>query len=143
MARYVIRVRSPKPADEVFAYLADLRNFPTWDPGTKSAKQVEGDGPAVGARYELDASGSTFCYEVEQYEPPAKIVARAPKSWISSLDAVTVEPDDDGSLVTYEAELTLTGALKLGDALLQIMFNRIGSKAADGMAKALDGTRLD
>ncbi len=142
MAHYVIRVRSPKPADEVFAYLADLRNFPDWDPGTTSAKQADGDGPAVGARYELEASRSTFCYEVERYEPPSKIVARATKSWISSLDTITVETEGAGSLVTYDAELTLTGALKLGDALLQLMFNRIGSKAADGMAGALDGIRL-
>ena len=32
------------PADEVFAYMADLRNFAEWDPGVKKVVQIVGDG---------------------------------------------------------------------------------------------------
>lgn len=144
MAKYEMRVRTEQPADEVFAYLADLRNFPEWDPGTEKAVQVEGDGPGVGARYELDASNQLFTYTVKAYDVAARtMVAEAPKSWITSLDTISVEPDGTGSIATYRAELTLTGALKLGDPVLQLLFNRIGGKAAEGLTEQLDGTRLD
>jgi len=38
MARYAVHVRSPKPADEAFAYMADLSNFAEWDPGVEHAE---------------------------------------------------------------------------------------------------------
>ena len=143
MATYEMRVRTAKPADEVFAYLADLRNFPEWDPGTSSAKQVSGDGPGVGAAYELDASNQKFTYTVKEYDATARrVVAEAPKSWITSLDTITVVPDGTGSVATYRAELTLSGPLKLGNPVLQVLFNRIGDKAAEGLTDQLDGTRL-
>lgn len=144
MASYEMRVRTDKPADEVFAYLADLRNFPEWDPGTSSAEQVAGEGPGVGARYELDASNQRFTYTVKEYDADARrVVAEAPKSWITSLDTITVAPDGTGSIATYRAQLSLTGPLKLGDPVLQLLFNRIGGKAAEGLTEQLDGTRLD
>ncbi|QXC59294.1 SRPBCC family protein [Aquihabitans sp. G128] len=144
MAKYRMRVRTDQSPDEAFDYLADLRNFPEWDPGTKSAKQVRGDGPGEGASYELDASGQTFTYTVKAYDRVGRRVqAEAPKSWVTSQDTITVVPEGTGSVVTYEAILTLTGPLKLGDPILQVLFNRIGSKAADGLTEQLAGTRLE
>ena len=43
MARYVTKVRTRRPAVEVFAFMADLRNLVEWDPGVKRAAMVEGD----------------------------------------------------------------------------------------------------
>lgn len=83
MARYVMRVRTEKPAEEVFDFMADLSNFPEWDPGTKSAKQEAGDGPGEGAEYELEASGATLRYVVTAYDPPRKVVARAQNRFVT------------------------------------------------------------
>lgn len=44
MARYTVQVSTPKPADEAFAYMADLRNFAQWDPGVKEVEQIHGAG---------------------------------------------------------------------------------------------------
>ncbi|CAN5702878.1 SRPBCC family protein [soil metagenome] len=144
MAKYRMRGRTDQSPDEVFDFMADLGNFPDWDPGTSSAEQVTGDGPGVGASYVLDASNQKFTYTVKTYDRVArKVVAEAPKSWVTSQDTITVAPDGDGSVVTYEAILTLAGALKLGDPILQLLFNRIGGKAADGLVEHFKGTRLE
>ena len=37
MARYVTKLRTSRAPDEVFAYMADLRNFAGWDPGVRQA----------------------------------------------------------------------------------------------------------
>lgn len=141
MARYEMRVRTERPAQEVFDYMADLRNFPEWDPGTKSAQQVKGEGPGLDAEYDLEAP-STLRYVVEAYDRPHKVVARAQNRWITSVDTITVKADSGSSVVGYHADLTLNGVLRFGDPLLKLMFNRIGGKAADGLVKQLDGTRL-
>jgi uncharacterized protein YndB with AHSA1/START domain len=39
--------------DDVFQYVADRGNDPAWWPNTGAVRQVEGDGPGPGARYEL------------------------------------------------------------------------------------------
>lgn len=144
MAKYRMRVRTDQPADEAFDFMADLRNFPDWDPGTSSAEQVQGDGPGTGASYVLDASNQKFTYTVKTYDRVGrKVVAEAPKSWVTSQDTITVAPEGNGSVVTYEAILTLAGPLKLGDPILQLLFNRIGGKAADGLVEHFQGTRLE
>ena len=50
-------------------------------------------------------------------------------------------PADDGggSLVTYDAELTLKGLLGLADPLLAMAFERIGRRAERGLVDALGG----
>ncbi len=139
MANYVARVRSPWSPEEAFAYLADLNNFANWDPDVKKVVQIKGDGPGLDAAYDVTVTGATLTYRVEQYEAPHKVLAKASNSLLTSVDVTTVEPQDGGCFVTYDAELTLNGPLGLTDAALQLTFNKIGDKAAAGMAKALDG----
>ena len=143
MARYRMRVRTDRSPAQAFGYLADLRNFAEWDPGVTSAEQVGGDGPGLGATYDVEASGSMLRYEVDRYEAPQVVRASGANRWVTSVDTITVDPDGDGSIVTYDADLTRNGVLRLGDPLLGLAFKRIGDKAAAGLVEQLDGTRLD
>ncbi len=43
------------------------------------------------------------------------------------------------AVVTYEADLSLKGVLRIGDPLLGLAFRRIGDRAAAGLRTALDG----
>ena len=61
---------------------------------------------------------------------------------IDSSNAITVEADRDGSIVTYDAELKLKGLLGLSDPLLGLTFNQIGDRAAAGLIDALTGERV-
>lgn len=142
MASYAMSVRTDRAPDEEFAYMADLSNFSEWDPGVSRAVQLKGNGPGPEAEFELDASGSTLRYVVQEYDPPRKVVATARNRFITSVDTITVEPDGTGSIVTYEADLVLNGVFKIGDPFLKLAFNRIGGKAADGLVDKLDGTLI-
>jgi hypothetical protein len=70
------------------------------------------------------------------------VVAVASSSKLTSVDTITVVPDADGSVVTYDAQLTLSGVLKVADPLLALAFKRIGDRAAKGLIEALEGTRV-
>ncbi len=146
MARYTVSVATPMPADEAFAYMADLRNFVQWDPGVTNVEQVEGDG--AGAHTAFDVTVKAFPkkivlrYHTTTFVPPTTVVARAQSKLLTSLDTVTVTPDGDGSIVTYHAELTLNGPLKLADPLLRMTFGKIGDRAAAGLIAALNGARV-
>ena len=143
MAQYVTTIETPLPPAEAFTYMADLRNFAEWDPGVQSATQVEGDGPGPDAAYDVtvDAPGKglTLRYRTVEYHEPRSIVVRATSRTFTSEDTVTVEPAGTGSLVTYRAELELTGALRVFDLVLRPIFGRIAGRANDGLLRALDG----
>ena len=57
----------------------------------------------------------------------------------TSLDRIDVTPDGDGSLVRYDAELTLNGPLRVFDLFLKPAFGKIGDRANRGLIRALDG----
>ena len=147
MARYVVHVRTQKSPAEAFAYMADLRNFADWDPGVERVEQVTGEGADIDASFDVDVKGIvgslTLRYEIIEYEPPHQVVARAESRVLTSLDTITVAGDDDGSIVTYDAELTLNGPLGLADPLLGLTFDRIGDRAARGLIRALEGERVE
>ena len=146
MARYVTTVRTAKPPREVFAYMADLRNFAEWDPGVKAVRQVEGSGGGPDAVFDVTVAGigydPTLRYVTEEHDSPKNnaphnllVVARS--AVFTSIDRITVEPDGKGSVLTYDADLRLNGVLRLGDLGLRLLFAQIGDRAAAGLRRAL------
>ncbi len=57
MARYLVRIRSPKSPAEAFAYMANLTNFAEWDPGVTRVEQMKGEGPGQSAEYDVTVKG--------------------------------------------------------------------------------------
>ena len=147
MARYVVHVRSPKPVDEAFAYMADLRNFADWDPGVARVEQVQGDGPGADAVFDVAVKGIvgsiTLRYCITGYEPPGTIVAQAKSPLLRSVDTITVRSAGTGSVVTYDTDLKLNGLLGLADPFLGLAFNQIGDRAAAGLVRVLDGEKVE
>lgn len=143
MARYVTTVATPLTPEEAFAYMADVTHFAEWDPGVKRVVRVTGDGPGVGAAYDLTvtAGGTTVMrYEVKAYEPPRRLLLLARTTFLTSEDEVRVEPSASGARVTYDARLTLNGPLGLFDPLLGLALRRIGDRAAAGLRRVLQGS---
>jgi len=146
MAHYVVHVATPRSRKEAFDYMADLANFAEWDPGVERSEQVAGDGPALGAAYDVTVESIgrplTLRYEIVEFEPSERFIARAESTLFTSVDTITVSDRAGDVVVTYDAELTLNGLLGLADPLLGLAFNRIGDRAAAGLVRALDGDKV-
>lgn len=142
MARYTTTIASPWPAPKAFAYMADLRNFAEWDPGVEKSVMQTGTDPGVGTSYDVTVGFTTLTYVTKEYDDPTRTVAEAQSALLRSYDIIEVTPTETGCEVFYDARLTLNGPLGLADPLLGLVFERIGDKAAAGMAQALDGTKL-
>ncbi|HPY22769.1 MAG: hypothetical protein QG655_1423 [Actinomycetota bacterium] len=142
MARYVTTVRTARTPQEVFAYLADLRNFAEWDPGVKAVSQVQGSGGGPDSVFDVTVAGLvgdlTLRYVTEDYNAPRNLLVVARSAVFTSIDRITVEPDGTGSVVTYDADLRLNGVLRVGDLGLRLVFGYIGDRAAAGLRRVLD-----
>jgi len=139
MARYVTTVRTEQTPAEVFAYMADLRNFAQWDPGVKKVVQVKGDAGGADAQFDVTVSGTTLRYITTEYEPDTNLLVVAKSKALKSTDRITVVADGSSTLVTYDALLELNGVLGLADPLLRLAFGRIGDRAAAGLRRVLSG----
>lgn len=141
MARYKATLQTQLSREEVFAYLSDFSNTEEWDPGTVRAERV-GQAPiGEGSEFRLLAAflgrESAITYRVVQYDPPNAVSFRGENSTVVSLDQVTFAPAANGTRITYDAELTLKGPLKLADPLLTLAFKRVGDRALAGMRDTL------
>ena len=67
MAFYTTTVETALSPAEAFAYMADVTNFATWDPGVKRSVLVQGLGQGVGAGVEHVYFGHTHV-PVQGYE---------------------------------------------------------------------------
>jgi hypothetical protein len=147
VARYRMSLTTEWTQQAAFDYLADIRNFAKWDPGVVSSvrfpEQDSGLPPGFGATYDVTVkavTSSTLRYQIEHFEIPNRLVIRASNRWIRSIDEITIAPKAvgvAGCTVTYDAELTLQGVLRVFDVGLAIAFRRIGDRAADGLRRVL------
>jgi carbon monoxide dehydrogenase subunit G len=140
VAGYRGTLRVPGPADRVFAYLARFSNAAHWDPGVRSGRMVTPEPVGLGSVFELQVlflgRSIPMSYRIVELGPGRRVVLQA-NDPVASLDTITVEPTGDGCEVTYEARLTLTGMRRLADPLLGLVFQRIGDRAAKGLAESL------
>jgi carbon monoxide dehydrogenase subunit G len=145
MPHYRTAVDTPWSPRRAFEYLSDLEHFAEWDPGVKRAVQVAGDGVTVGAAFDVTVGGvgrdMTLRYEIVEMSAPDRLEVRAETGTLLSVDVMTFEPTGDGGCrVTYDADLSLKGALRVANPLLGVVFGRIGDRAAVGLRRVLDGT---
>jgi carbon monoxide dehydrogenase subunit G len=144
MAHYRATVDVPRPPEDAFAYLSDFSTTEEWDPGVVEATRV-GDAPVgQGTEFRLMAEflgrRTPLTYRIVEYDPPQAVTFRGENSSVVSLDRVTFEPSDEGTRITYDADLALKGVFKLADPLLGLAFNRVGDRALEGLRTTL-GTR--
>lgn len=142
MAHYVCSIATPLSAEEAFDRIADFTTVEQWDPGVSSAVMTYGEKPGVGTIYAVVANGVSLEYETLEYDRPNRTVLEASNAWMTSHDVIGVVPNDTGSVLTYDATVTLHGPLGLFDPVFSLMFKRIGDKAAQGLAEQLEGQRL-
>ena len=149
MANYSATIRTPLRPGAAFDYVADARHFADWDPGTLGVVQVTGEGASPESVFDVEVKSvvgsTTFRYRTTGFERPDRVQLEARTRLFTAIDVIDVAevtPGQDGSLVIYSAELRLNGPLAAFDAVLGVAFRRIGERGAEGLARALGGTRV-
>jgi carbon monoxide dehydrogenase subunit G len=130
---------------EVINYLKDFSNAEQWDPGTESCTRMD-DGPvAPGARWhnvsKIAGISTELTYTLEKVTVDT-IVLVGKNDTATSTDTITVKPDgDDGSNVTYHADLEMHGVAKLASPAVKLVFEKLGSDTEKQLTEVLNGLR--
>lgn len=142
MARFVAVLENRLSQGQAFDYMSHLVNFADWDPNVRRVEQVVGNGPALGAVYDVTVNGvrgeMTLRYHVVEFDPPRRLTVRATTAAVVSEDRIEVVEGPRGSVVTYDARLGFRGALRLLNPLLGPVLRRIGRRAEAGLRRRLE-----
>ena len=143
MARYHAEIHVVTPPEQAFTYLANFANSQEWDPGVVRAELIT-PGP-VGSGSEFDVvTGSArrtidFRYRIIDFDQPRRVVLRGTAARLVSTDQIDVAAaEDGGSMITYDADLRLSGVWRILDLPLSLAFRRIGDRAIEGLRSAFE-----
>jgi len=140
MAKYETTIQTTAPAEAAFDYLAKFSSAQQWDPGVSEARMTSAEPVGQGSTFELSVSffgrSVPMTYKIVEFEAGQRVVLEATKP-LHSRDTITVTPSANGSEVTYQALLILSGPSRVADPLLNLAFKRIGDKAASGLREHL------
>ncbi len=141
MAEYNGTLTIFAPAAHVFDYLAQFTNAAEWDPGTKRASMLSSEPIGVGSRFELIATALgreiPLTYEISRYEPHRRVVFAVHGTHLSGVDDIAVEDTENGTKLTYRAELRFTGWQSIVNPLFGLAFKRVGDRALAGLRRTL------
>jgi uncharacterized protein YndB with AHSA1/START domain len=119
-----------RPIEEVFAFIADLRNVPRWDP---TIERVDLFAPVgVGAAGRIVArgvvggvpGGSEVRFEVIEYEPPRRLSIRSGEHRADMTLTWTLEPVaglGDITRLSAEADMTGRGLYRVAESLFKLL----------------------
>ena len=131
MARMEHTVTVKRPADEVFAYLADVRHLPQWQDGVVEVR-TDDDKPRVGSRFVEVRSflgkriESTI--EIVAYEPSRLFTIKVIEGPIPFEVRHTIEPEGDATRVDVVGEGEPGGFFKLAEGLVTRQVQKAAEK---------------
>ena len=144
MAVFEATIGSDWTADDTFSYLAVFSNAGQWDPGVLEGEQLDPGPVRVGSRFLLVVPflgrKLPLVYRVTELSAgDRRVVLDAASRFLRATDRIAVRPRPAGrgASVSYQAEVTLAGPLRLLDPLLGRGFRGVGERAAAGLASTL------
>ena len=117
MAQATYTVTINRPAEVVFAYIADGEKCPQWRPGVLDIKRVSGDG-GVGTRYAQGVKGPmarriAADYEVTVFEPNQRLEFQTLTGPARPHGRYDFAATDGGTRLTFSLDAELSGLSKL------------------------------
>lgn len=130
-----------RPADEVFAYLADFTNAAEWDPGVAEATLTSPEPIGLGSTYDLvtlfRGRPVAVAYRTTEYDPPNRLVLVGTNKNFTGTDDIGVAPEGDGARVFWNAEFKMKGVARFLAPFLGGVFEKLSEEAMEGLQATL------
>jgi uncharacterized protein YndB with AHSA1/START domain len=135
-----------RQVEDVFDYVADQRNEPTYNAQMRLAEKIS-DGPiGVGTQYRAEVvSGGrpvSMDIEVTAYERPRRLTSKTTMSAMDIAYTLTFEPVGEGTRMRWSGEIEPHGMLKLAGPLVAWMGRRQELRIWTGLKGLLEGKEV-
>lgn len=141
MPTYRAQIHTTRPPEPVFDYLARFSSVAEWDASVVSAEMLTPEPVEVGSAFKVVVRSFgrelPLVYRISTFDRPHVVELVADTGRLRSEDTITVEREEEGSVVVYDACLTAKGIARLANPLLAVALRRIGDAAATGLRAAI------
>jgi uncharacterized protein YndB with AHSA1/START domain len=147
MIDVTLGIRINRPVENVFAYVTDIVNDPSWHTDILEAKRTT-EGPiGVGTTYEvrikpsMGVSGGIV--EVVEFEPTRKQVLRSEMGRMRPTVTYLFEPADGGTNFTRRVQIELSGPIRLMQPFIRAMGKKRNTAFLANLKRVLEEERPD
>lgn len=113
MAHVAGQILIHRPVEEVFDYVSDERNEPSYNPKMTRVEKLS-DGPVgAGTVFRAEVGGADMTIEWTRFEPPRRLGLRAHLDVMEIDGDLTIEPAESGAVMHWDWELHPRGAMRL------------------------------
>lgn len=134
-----------RPVEEVFDFVADQRNEPSYNPGmTRVEKTTPGPIGAGTLWHVVTTSGkrsTPFELEVTEYRRPSRLGSVTRMATMDITGALTFVPDADGTLMSWSWDLRPKRMLKLATPLIAAVGRRQEQRIWSSLKQCLEAGR--
>jgi carbon monoxide dehydrogenase subunit G len=117
-----VSIRIARPADEVFAFVADARNRPSWDESVDSEELTSAEPIGVGStvRTTMRSMGRRYVYtwEVVRHDPPIGMTIESTSGPFPTTLAYELEGQEGETSVEFAVTGRPTGLLRLFEPMI-------------------------
>jgi carbon monoxide dehydrogenase subunit G len=128
MARIEGEIIIHRPVEEVFAFVADERNEPRYNPRMVSAELTSGEPIGLGSRFraELKTGRRTMPMMIEftGFDRPRRLASATHSSMMDTVGALTFEPTSEGTRMRWSWDVQPRGMLRVMPAIVGMIGRR-------------------
>ena len=131
-----------RPPAEVFDYIADVRNDPSWHTDVlevRSSTEVVGMGTTFDVRVKPSMGVSEGSMTVSRFEPGRLVEFRGQMGKMAPTVTNICEPDGKGTRVTRRVELEPPGVMRLMSPLIAGKIGKDNEKFLANLERVLEG----
>jgi len=132
-----------RPQGEVFAYIADVRNDPSWHTDVlevRSSTDVVGPGTVFDVKVKPSMGVSEGTMTVSRFEPATLIEFRGQMGKMAPTVTNICEPDANGTRVTRRVELEPSGPMRLMTPMIKRMIAKGNQGFLTNLKRLLEGS---
>ncbi len=131
-----------RPIDEVFDFVADERNEPSYNPRMTSADKTSPGPVGVGTRYRARSVARgrpvEMTIETTEYDRPRRLASSTSLAMMNVRGALTFDPVRGGTLMRWSWDLEPHGLLKLMTPLIVLQGRRQEKEVWTGLKHLLE-----
>ena len=133
-----------RPPAEVFEFVADVRNDPTWHTDILDARlTTEGPvakGSTFAVRFKPFMGKSEGLVTIAEYEPPRRVQLRGQMGKMAPILTLSIEPQGDSSRFTRRVEMEPPGILRLLAPFMKGTFRKQNEGFVANLKRVLEST---
>ncbi len=133
------------PPNRVVEYLKDFSNAEQWDPGTvrctRNGSGPIGEGSSWHNVSKIVGVTAELTYTLERLSDSELVFVGKNKS-STSIDTISIDAEDGGSVLTYRADLEMHGLAKLLNPVMKVVFEKLANDTEKQMTIVLNGLEI-